>query len=74
LPTVDVHAPMTGTVLEVKVRSGQAVAVGDELVVVESMKMEIPVECEQAGTVRDILVAIDGHIDEGDIILRLETA
>ena len=65
---------MTGTVLEIKVRTGDSVSPGDELVVVESMKMEIPVESDQAGTVGEVLVAVDGHVDEGDVILRLETA
>jgi acetyl-CoA carboxylase biotin carboxyl carrier protein len=65
---------MTGTVLEIKVRTGQPVSEGEELVVVESMKMEIPVESELAGTVGEIRVAVHDHIDEGAILLQLETA
>lgn len=70
---VDVAAPMTGTVLEVKVNAGQAVAEGDELVVVESMKMEIPIESPASGTVAEVLVAVAGHVDEGTVVVRLET-
>jgi biotin carboxyl carrier protein len=65
---------MTGTILEIKVTSGQTVAEGDELIIVESMKMEIPVESPQAGSVGEILVTVDDHIDEGRVLLRLETA
>jgi acetyl-CoA carboxylase biotin carboxyl carrier protein len=50
------------------------VSEGEELVVVESMKMEIPVESELAGTVGEIRVAVHDHIDEGAILLQLETA
>jgi biotin carboxyl carrier protein len=64
---------MTGTVLEVRVTVGQAVADGDELVVVESMKMEIPIESPAAGTVREVLVAVAGHVDEGTVVVRLQT-
>lgn len=74
MAVVDVAAPMTGTVLEIKVRTGQPVSEGEELVVVESMKMEIPVESELAGTVGEIRVAVHDHIDEGAILLQLETA
>ncbi len=49
-------------------------AAGDELMVVESMKMEIPVECPVAGTVVEVLVAVEDHVDEGAILMRLETA
>jgi biotin carboxyl carrier protein len=65
---------MTGTVREIHVPAGRAVAAGDELMVVESMKMEIPVECPVAGTVVEVLVAVEDHVDEGAILIRLETA
>lgn len=74
LALLHVPAPMTGTILEINVTSGQTVAEGDELIVVESMKMEIPIESPAAGTVEEILVAVRDHIDEGALLLRLETA
>ena len=55
-----VHSEVTGIVCRVEVRIGQSVAEGDTLVIVESMKMEIPVCAPRAGTVREL------HVAEGD--------
>jgi biotin carboxyl carrier protein len=68
----DVPAPMTGTVKEVLVSIGDRVNAGEELVIVESMKMEIPVESPAAGVVAEILVAPPDRIDEGALLLRLQ--
>jgi biotin carboxyl carrier protein len=64
---------MTGTVIEVLVSIGEKVAVGHELLIVESMKMELPVESELAGTVAEVLVAPGQRVEEGDLLLRLES-
>lgn len=63
---------MTGTVKEVLVSVGESVSVGHELLIVESMKMELPVEAERAGTVAEIAVEPGQRIEEGDLLLRLE--
>ena len=63
-----VRAEISANVWKVVVRVGQAVAVGDTLAVLESMKMEIPVESPVAGTVHEIRVAPDDHVDDGDVI------
>lgn len=72
MPLLDVPAPMTGTVKEVLVSVGQSVSVGHELLIVESMKMELPVESERAGTIAEIAVEPGQRIEEGDLLLRLE--
>ncbi len=59
---------MVAQVHSVLVEVGTAVAVGDTLVILESMKMEIPVFVEQPGTVREIAVAAGDVIQEGDLI------
>jgi biotin carboxyl carrier protein len=69
----DIPAPMTGTVLEVNVRVGEQVNAGQELIVVESMKMEIPLESPSAGTIAEVLVAPQQRIEEGELVLRLES-
>ena len=67
-----VRSEVTGSVWKVEVTVGQAVNEGDTLIVVESMKMEIPIESPAAGTVVDVLVAPQQRIEEGDPVLRIE--
>jgi acetyl-CoA carboxylase biotin carboxyl carrier protein len=68
----DLPAPMTGTVKELLVGVGDQVSVGDELVIIESMKMEIPVESPVSGTIVEFVVEPPGKVEEGDLLLRLE--
>ena len=68
----DVAAPMTGTVKELLVAIGERVNAGQEIVIIESMKMEIPVESPVSGTVTEFVVEPPGRIDEGQALLRLE--
>ena len=67
----EVRAELVGSVHEVAVAPGAAVAAGDVLVVLESMKMEIPVLAEQAGTVEELAVAVGDVVQEGDLLVRL---
>ncbi|MBH0120870.1 MULTISPECIES: biotin/lipoyl-binding carrier protein [unclassified Rhodococcus (in: high G+C Gram-positive bacteria)] len=64
----DVRAEMVSTVFEVVVSKGDVVDVGDTLVILESMKMEIPVIAESAGTVTALDVAVGDVIQAGDLI------
>lgn len=66
----DVRAEMVATVASVLVADGDSVAEGDTLVVLESMKMEIPVLAEQAGTVQD-LVASGATVQAGDVLATI---
>jgi acetyl-CoA carboxylase biotin carboxyl carrier protein len=68
--TVDAH--ITGTVWTVEVAVGDRVEVGDEVVVLESMKMEMPVEAEVAGTVAEVLCESGQAVEEGAPLIRLE--
>ena len=61
-----IRSEITGTVWQIKVAVGDAVAEGDELIVLESMKMEIPVVAPAPGTVVAIHVTTEGHVQEGD--------
>ncbi|NLE79935.1 MAG: biotin/lipoyl-binding carrier protein [Rhodococcus sp.] len=64
----DVRAEMVSTVFEVVAHKGDTVDVGDTLVVLESMKMEIPVIAETAGTVTALEVSVGDVIQAGDLI------
>ncbi|MEY2451776.1 MAG: acetyl-CoA carboxylase biotin carboxyl carrier protein [Acidimicrobiaceae bacterium] len=68
----EVRAEITANVWQVRVEVGQAVAVGDELVILESMKMEIPVTAPLAGTISQLAVAPDDQVTEGDLIAVIE--
>ncbi|MCB0915930.1 MAG: biotin/lipoyl-binding carrier protein [Actinobacteria bacterium] len=64
----EVRSEMTANVWKVLVAEGDTVADGDTLVILESMKMEIPVVCEVAGTVATLAVAEGDTIDEDELI------
>jgi acetyl-CoA carboxylase biotin carboxyl carrier protein len=64
---------VSGSVCKIEVVLGQKVAEGDTLVLIESMKMEIPVIAEKAGIVASLLVAEGDVIIEGQSVLTLET-
>ena len=68
----DVEAHITGTVWKVECQIGQDVEEGDTLVILESMKMEMPVEAEDDGTVREIRVEEGQAVSEGDTLVVLE--
>jgi acetyl-CoA carboxylase biotin carboxyl carrier protein len=67
-----VLAEMVANVWKVVASPGQAVSEGDPLVILESMKMEIPVETPVAGTVTEIHVREGGVVQEGDVIAVIE--
>ncbi|ATD71826.1 MULTISPECIES: biotin/lipoyl-binding carrier protein [Gordonia] len=68
----DVVAEIVASVLEVLVAPGQQIEVGDSLVLLESMKMEIPVLAEEPGTIADIKVQVGDVIQAGDVIATFE--
>lgn len=70
----EVRSEMVANVWKVVARAGDAVAAGDPLVILESMKMEIPVESPSAGTVSEILVEEGAVVQEGDVIAVIEPA
>jgi acetyl-CoA carboxylase biotin carboxyl carrier protein len=67
-----VLAEITANVWQVHAEPGQAVAEGDTIVILESMKMEIPVEAPVAGTVVEVRVKPDDQVQEGDVIAVIE--
>ncbi|HTS82118.1 MAG TPA: acetyl-CoA carboxylase biotin carboxyl carrier protein subunit [Myxococcaceae bacterium] len=68
---MDVPAHITGTVWKVEVSVGQKVAAGDVLVILESMKMEMPVEAPDAGTVKEVRCQPSQPVNEGDVLVVL---
>jgi acetyl-CoA carboxylase biotin carboxyl carrier protein len=70
MPEVEAH--ITGTVWKIECQVGQDVEEGDTLVILESMKMEMPVEAEDDGTVKEILCEEGQSVSEGEALVVLE--
>jgi acetyl-CoA carboxylase biotin carboxyl carrier protein len=68
----NVEAHITGTVWKVECQVGQEVEEGDTLVILESMKMEMPVEAEDDGTVKEITCEEGQAVSEGDTLVVLD--
>lgn len=68
---MQVAANMAGTVWKVLVKPGDAVSAGQDVVILESMKMEIPIAAEAAGTVQAVKVKEGDFVNEGDVLVEL---
>ncbi|MBA3437048.1 MAG: biotin/lipoyl-binding carrier protein [Thermoleophilaceae bacterium] len=68
----DVEAHITGTIWKVECEVGQEVKEGDTVVILESMKMEMPVEAEDDGTVKEIRCKEGQAVSEGETLVVLE--
>jgi acetyl-CoA carboxylase biotin carboxyl carrier protein len=67
----NVNAHITGTVWKIEVKEGDTVTEGQTLVILESMKMEMPVEAPQAGKVEKISCSEGQAVNEGDVLLSI---
>ena len=67
----DVEAHITGTVWKIEVKVGDQVDEGDTVAILESMKMEMPVEAPQGGKVEKIACAEGQAVNEGDLLLTI---
>lgn len=68
----EIIATMAGTVLNVFVSNGDNVRSGQEVLMLESMKMEIPIESETEGTIKELKVNIGDFVNEGDVLIIVE--
>ena len=68
----NIEAEMAGTVFRIETQVGASVEEGDELLILESMKMEIPVEAPSAGSVAEIRVEEGQAVEEGDVLVVLD--
>jgi len=64
-------APMQGTVVKVTVEEGQEVAAGDQVIVVEAMKMEQPINAHKAGIITGLTVTVGGPIGSGEVVAEI---
>jgi 3-methylcrotonyl-CoA carboxylase alpha subunit len=71
-PAGGLEAPMPGKVIAVKAAPGQAVRKGDELLVVEAMKMENAIRAPRDGTVRSVAARVGDMVGPGTVLVELE--
>lgn len=68
----DVTAPMGGKVIDVKVDVGDAVNEGDEVLILEAMKMELPVVAPEGGTVKEIRCKKGDAVEADAVLIAME--
>ena len=67
----EVNRPLPGKVFKVEASAGQAVKAGDPIVILEAMKMEIPVVAPEDGTVAGINVSVGDAVESGDVLATM---
>lgn len=66
-----IRSEMAGTIVELKVKVGDKVTTGQEVAIVESMKMEVPLVSAAGGTVTKVLKASGDFLNDGEIVIEL---
>ncbi len=69
----EVESEVQGSVWKVEVAVGERVAAGDVLIILESMKMEIPVESPVAGVVSELRVTVEAAVDEEEVVAVIDS-
>jgi acetyl-CoA carboxylase biotin carboxyl carrier protein len=72
MPIIDVKTEITGNVWKIEAEVGQSLSEDEPIMILESMKMEIPVACPEDGTVVEILVKEEDVVTEGTVVARIE--
>lgn len=72
MPSIAIKADVTGKVWKLEAQAGASVAAGDVVMILESMKMEIPVEAPKAGRLASLTVAEGDSVKEGQVLATLE--
>ena len=73
MPEIKIMTEVAGRVCALAVEIGASVGEGDDVALVEAMKMEIPVAAPAAGTLKSILVNLDDVVAEGQVLAIIET-
>lgn len=68
----EITASMAGMVLNILIKEGEEITAGQTVVILESMKMEIPVDSIFSGKVGEVKVAVGDFVNEGDSLLTVE--
>jgi acetyl-CoA carboxylase biotin carboxyl carrier protein len=68
----EVTAPMGGKIIDVKVKVGDTVNEGDEVIILEAMKMELPVVASESGTVKEVKCKSGDAVETDAVLVVLE--
>ncbi|MEB2631554.1 acetyl-CoA carboxylase biotin carboxyl carrier protein subunit [Peribacillus frigoritolerans] len=68
----ELKASMAGSVWKIVANEGQSVTDGQDIIILESMKMEIPIAAEEAGTIKELKVKEGDFVNEGDVLAVIE--
>lgn len=68
----EVKASMAGSVWKLVAKEGEEISEGQDIAILESMKMEIPIPSEAGGTIKELKVAEGDFVNEGDVIAIIE--
>lgn len=68
----DITAPMGGKIIEVKVKPGDSVNEGDEVIILEAMKMELPIVASDSGTVKEVKCNKGDAVEADGVLIVLE--
>lgn len=68
----NMESPLAGKILEVNIKVGDQVGEDDEIMIIESMKMENPLFSPASGTVKEIKVKAGDRVNEGDVLAVIE--
>jgi acetyl-CoA carboxylase biotin carboxyl carrier protein len=72
MPSIDIKAEVSGKVWKLEAAPGASLAAGDVVMILESMKMEIPVEAPKAGKLGSLTVAEGDSVKEGQVLAKFE--
>lgn len=70
---VDIPSEVTGNVWKITASVGDTLAADDVIMILESMKMEIPVEAPEAGRLVELLVRVEDGVEEDQVVAVIET-
>lgn len=70
--SIEVSASVPGKVFKIEASAGQAVKTGDPIIILEAMKMEIPVVAPEDGTIASINVSVGDAVESGDVLATLD--
>lgn len=72
MPIIEVKTEITGNVWKVLREAGDKIEEDEPIVILESMKMEIPVSAPESGIIVEVLVEVDQIVPEGSVVARIE--